>query len=160
MICVHIFWWEHCFCGKFASEVDDEEPGSGSAFAESEEQSEVDIDLQNNTNARKRKIRAPVWDVAVKTESGANCRFCQKSWVIKDGSTSNIKRHAETAHKDKPEVKKMMADYDDLKTEKEKKMKLKEQTQKTQKGLAQFGVWIYSEEGNESQRKRGRYPDG
>ena len=59
------------------AEVEDEE--SGTAGSEAEDQLEIDIDLQNNTNQRKRKIRAPVWDIAVRTDTGANCRFCQKS---------------------------------------------------------------------------------
>ena len=103
------------------------------------ESQDADADKnQNNYNLkRKRTNQAPVWNCAEKTETGAKCSFCEKTWVIKDGSTSNVLRHLETCHREEENVKKMISDYDNMR--KQKKQKREKERKEAAPKLTSFG---------------------
>ena len=56
----------------------------------------VNSDSQNKLNnvsgrlKRKKDSPSPVWECSTKTGTGAKCNYCDKTWDIEDGNTSNI----------------------------------------------------------------------
>ena len=77
---------------------------------EMEKQEDEDItDVQNNATSsiKRKKSSSPVWEVATQIEGGSKCKFCGKTFLSKDSSTSNIIKHMQSVHSEKEEVKKM-----------------------------------------------------
>ena len=98
---------------------------------------QVNSDSQNNVNSgglkRKKDSPSPVWECSTKTGKTAKCNYCEKTWEIEDGNTSNIRRHLESVHRNEDKVKIMTKAYEVLSIEKrnrdnEKKKKLNNST--------------------------------
>ena len=91
----------------------------------------VNSDSQNKLNnvsgrlKRKKDSPSPVWECSTKTGTGAKCNYCDKTWDIEDGNTSNIRRHLENVHGNEDKVKIMTKAYEVLRIERENREKEK-----------------------------------